>query len=130
MTRPTDCPYCVWSDPNDVVVLRNDLAVFVQNEQHQGALKHSGVIVPAAHKETPFDLDQAEILATFQLLADVKTWMGDRFAPDGYNLGWNCGATGGQAVFHAHLHVIPRFRGEPLAGRGIRSLLKSEANRW
>jgi len=28
------------------------------------------------------------------------------------------------------LHVIPRFRQEPLAGQGIRSHLKSDANRW
>ena len=35
-----------------------------------------------------------------------------------------------QEVFHAHLHVIPRFRQEPMAGQGIRSHLKSEANRW
>jgi hypothetical protein len=27
------------------------------------------------------------------------------------------------------LHVIPRFRQEPLAGKGIRAHLKSEANR-
>ena len=53
-----------------------------------------------------------------------------RFAPDGYNVGWNCGATGGQEVFHAHLHVLPRFVQEPLAGKGIRAFLKSDANRW
>jgi histidine triad (HIT) family protein len=48
--------------------------------------------------------------------------------PDGYNVGWNCGSVGGQEVFHAHLHVIPRYRDEPLAGRGIRAWIKQEAN--
>ena len=32
--------------------------------------------------------------------------------PDGYNLGFNDGAAAGQTVFHAHLHVIPRFDGD------------------
>ena len=32
-------------------------------------------------------------------------------------------------VFHAHLHVIPRYAGEPHAGKGIRHWLKREANR-
>jgi hypothetical protein len=32
-------------------------------------------------------------------------------------------------VFHAHLHVIPRFADEPLAGRGIRYALKQPTNR-
>jgi histidine triad (HIT) family protein len=51
-------------------------------------------------------------------------------APDGYHIGWNCGTTGGQEVLHAHLHVMPRLRQEPLAGKGIRTLLKSDANQW
>ena len=68
--------------------------------------------------------------ATFRLLSRVKAWMDAEFAPDGYNVGWNCGRVGGQELFHAHLHVIPRFRQEPLAGQGIRAHLKSEANCW
>lgn len=125
-----DCPFCPSPELDAHVVLRNDLASFVQDERHQGALKHSGVIVPLRHVATPFDLTEGEVLATFRLLAAAKAWMDERVAPDGYNLGWNCGATAGQEVFHAHLHVIPRFRQEPLAGRGIRALLKSAANAW
>jgi len=37
---------------------------------------------------------------------------------------------GGQIAMHAHMHVIPRFRQEPYAGRGIRYWLKQPANRW
>jgi CBS domain-containing membrane protein len=70
------------------------------------------------------------VAATFRMLRRVKAWMDAGFSPDGYNVGWNCGRVGGQEVFHAHLHVIPRFRQEPLAGQGIRSHLKSDANRW
>jgi histidine triad (HIT) family protein len=124
------CPYCPISDPEQKVIFENDLVLFLQNERYQGALKHSGVIIPVQHKETVFDLSDAELTATFRLLSVVKKWMDDSFAPDGYNIGWNCGTTGGQEVFHAHMHVIPRFRQEPLAGKGIRTLLKSDANKW
>jgi histidine triad (HIT) family protein len=124
------CPYCPVSDPQQKVVFRRDLVVFLQDERYQGALKHSGIIIPIAHRETVFDLTDDEAAATFQLLRDVKAWMDQRFAPDGYNVGWNCGRVGGQEVFHAHLHVIPRFRQEPLAGQGIRAALKSDLNRW
>jgi histidine triad (HIT) family protein len=124
------CPYCPISDPEQKVVFADDLVRFIQNERYQGALKHSGVIIPVLHKETVFDLSEAEITATFRLLWLVKKWMDDSFAPDGYNIGWNCGRTGGQEVFHAHMHVIPRFMQEPLAGKGIRTLLKSDANKW
>ena len=64
------------------------------------------------------------------MLAVVKKWMDDSFAPDGYNIGWNCGKTAGQEVLHAHMHVMPRFRQEPFAGTGIRTTLKSDANKW
>ena len=125
-----DCPYCPIREPEQKVVFESDLVLFVQDERYQGALRHSGIIIPVQHRETVFDLSDAEIAATFQLLARVKEWMDSRFSPDGYNIGWNCGRIGGQDVFHAHMHVIPRFQQEPLAGKGIRALLKSDANRW
>jgi histidine triad (HIT) family protein len=116
--------------PEQKVIFENALVLFMQDERYQGALKLSGVIIPVQHRETVFDLSEAEITATFRLLLVVKKWMDDRFAPDGYNIGWNCSTIGGQEVFHAHMHVIPRFRQEPLAGKGIRTLLKSDANVW
>jgi len=125
-----DCPYCSRRATDQLVDLSDDLVWFLQDPRYQGALKHSGVIVPVAHRETVFDLTESEVAATFRLLRKVKAWMDAEFSPDGYNVGWNCGSVGGQGVFHAHLHVIPRFRQEPLAGHGIRSHLKSDANRW
>jgi histidine triad (HIT) family protein len=125
-----ECPYCAPLDLAIRVVVGNDLVLFIQDERYQGALKHSGVIVPVAHRETVFDLTEAELLATFRLLAEVKRRMDSEVHPAGYNIGWNCGAVGGQEVFHAHMHVIPRFAQEPLAGQGIRAHLKSNANRW
>lgn len=86
------------------VLLRASLVIFLQNEREQGALRGSGVIVPVRHAE--------------------------EYHPDGYNVGWNCGAVGGQTAMHAHMHVIPRFRQEPYAGRGIRYWLKQPENRW
>ena len=125
-----NCPYCPIREPEQKIVFKSDLVLFLQDERYQGALKHSGVIIPIEHRETVFDLSDEEIAATFQLLSRVKEWMDDRFSPDGYNIGWNCGRIAGQDVFHAHMHVIPRFQKEPLAGKGIRALLKSDANRW
>jgi histidine triad (HIT) family protein len=124
------CPYCVLDEPAQHVVFEDDEVVFLQDVRFQGALRHSGVIIPRKHRETVFDLSEEEIAATFRLLARVKAWMDERFRPDGYNVGWNCGRVGGQELFHAHMHVIPRFRQEPLAGKGIRALLKSDVNKW
>src|SRR5687767_7554123 len=104
------CPYCLVDQPEMKVRFSNDLVRFIEDARFQGALKHSGVIVPVEHRRTVFDLTEAEIVATFQLLCEVKRWMDTTFAPDGYNIGWNCEAAGGQTLLHAHMHVIPRFR--------------------
>jgi len=75
--------------------------LFLQNEKEQGALLGSGVIIPVRHAETVFDLTPEEVLATFALLKEVKAWMDERYKPDGYNVGWNRGAIGGQIAMHA-----------------------------
>jgi len=122
-----ECPYCSMQPSDQKVIFREDLVWFVRDGRYQGALKHSGVIIPVAHRETVFDLTESEVAATFRLLGRVKAWMDAEFSPDGYNVGWNCGRVGGQELFHAHLHVIPRFRQEPLAGHGIRAWVAGEA---
>jgi len=81
----------------------------------------SCIIIPKAHKITVFDLSREEWEATKQLIDKVKAYLDDKYNPDGYNVGWNCGDAGGQNVFHTHLHIIPRYADEPFAGRGIRS---------
>ena len=123
-----ECPFCSPNLDVETVILENALCLFLQ--EPQPVLVGSGMIIPKAHRETVFDLSAEEWRATFDLLQQVKVLLDQRYHPDGYNIGWNCGKVGGQEVFHAHLHVIPRFRDEPLAGKGIRYWLKQGPKRW
>lgn len=121
------CPLChIQAVPEQRVVLENDHCVFVQMPQR--VLIGSGLIVPKAHRETVFDLTADEWSATYDLLQRVQSHLDEEHAPAGHNVGWNCGAVAGQHIFHAHLHVIPRFADEPLAGKGIRHWLKQPEN--
>ncbi|HYF95778.1 MAG TPA: HIT domain-containing protein [Symbiobacteriaceae bacterium] len=124
---PNDCPFCV-RDPEYVgrVGLENEYCLFLEGVEP--VLQGSGIIVPKAHRPTVFDLTDAEWWAVRDLLLKAREKMVRELAPDGFNVGWNCGEAGGQSIHHAHLHVIPRFADEPFAGKGIRHLLKSEAN--
>ena len=123
------CPFCPpkLADDRQQIILQNDLCLFIQQEQ--SVLIGSGCIIPKAHRETPFDLTREEWDSSFDLLHQVKALLDERHAPDGYNIGWNVGAVGGQTIFHVHLHVIPRFADETYAGRGIRNWLKRDENR-
>jgi histidine triad (HIT) family protein len=84
-----------------------------------------GVIIPIAHRASPFDFTAEEWAATHELLLQAKAAQDERLAPDAYTLIWNCSP----GVGHAHLHVIPRFDDEPLADRGGRSAIKVPENR-
>ncbi len=113
--------------PEQRVVLENDLCVFVMTPQP--ILQGSGLIVTKEIREMVFDLTPDEWTATFELLQAARLYLDKAFRPDGYNVGWNVGRIGGQEIPHVHLHVIPRFSDEPLAGRGIRHHLKQPENK-
>lgn len=106
-------------------VFENNTAVAVRAEGlKDNILRGSYVIIPKSQVETPFDLTEEEWNDTFLLLKDVKQYLDKKYKPDGYNVGWNVGKVGGQNVAHAHLHVLPRYKDEPLAGKGIRFMFK------
>jgi histidine triad (HIT) family protein len=53
---------------------------------------------------------QAVVLAAQRLALSVKR----NLRADGVNLINSCGAKAWQTVFHFHMHVIPRYEGDPL----------------
>lgn len=84
----------------------------------------AAMIIPRRHSETPFEMLAEEWQAFGDILARTKAHFAER-RPDGFTLGWNVGAVAGQHVFHTHLHVIPRFQGEPNEGVGIRRVMRA-----
>jgi diadenosine tetraphosphate (Ap4A) HIT family hydrolase len=113
---------------SDQILCANDLCLAVWTEE-VGAPEGSTMVLPKAHRETVWDLTEAEWTATRRLLLACRERVAALYRPDGWNVGWNVGPVGGQTVAHAHCHVVPRYRDEPFAGRGIRSWIKDPANR-
>ncbi len=81
------------------------------------------LIISNDAKETYFDLSEEEKRALPEMIEKSKDIIENKFSPDGYNIGMNCGAAAGQTVMHFHCHVIPRYKGDtddPSGGiRGI-----------
>ena len=100
----------------------------MSNPQKNKTMIGSYVIIPKSQVSSPFELSEKEWQDTKQLLATLKKYIDETYHPDGYNIGWNVGDIAGQHVAHAHLHVIPRFADEPLAGKGFRHFFKQDSN--
>ena len=81
------------------------------------------------HIQTPFEINEEEWSALHVLLDEMKRLVDEKDKPEGYNLGWNINKTGGQNVTHAHLHLLARYKDEPLAGKGIRYIFKQCDNK-
>lgn len=94
-------------------------------------LPGSGIIVPKAHRASPFDLTPDEWIAVRDLLLQAKERQDNRLAPDGYFLSWTSFPMSDDDVpaMHAHLHVVPRFQDEPFRDRGGRVGIKGADNR-
>lgn len=87
------------------------------------------LVVPRRHVATIFELTENEYAECFLLVLKVKDLLVARHTPDGFNVGVNCGEAGGQSVWHAHIHVIPRYTGDtPHPRGGVRNVIPRKAD--
>ena len=129
----SDCVFCDLAGLRTAeVVIENELCIYASTRDPRDppdVLPGCGVIVPIAHRRSPFELTPEEWAATHDLLVRAKAAQDERLAPDGYLLAWNACSEPGREPHHAHLHVIPRFDDEPRAECGARSAIKVPENR-
>lgn len=76
------------------------------------------LIIPKRHVADYFDLTDEEIMAMQHMMKEIKERLDEEFSPDGYNVGINVNEAAGQTVFHVHMHLIPRYRGDVENPRG------------
>ena len=95
----------------DNVVKENELAYAVRDAFPVTSL-HT-LVIPKRHVSGYFELGRPERNACHRLLEQEKLAIeGHDASIKGFNVGVNEGETAGQTVFHCHLHLIPRRRGD------------------
>jgi len=129
-----DCAFCDLTNLRVAdVYIENAFCVYASTRDPRDppdVLPGCGIIVPIAHRWSPFDFTAEEWAATHELLLRAKEAQDERLAPDGYLLAWNAFPSAGyEQLSHAHLHVVPRFDDEPYADQGARSAIKAPENR-
>ena len=69
-------------------------------------------------KKDFFELNDEERNELPLMIEAAKNLIDKEYNPDGYNIGMNCGEAAGQTIFHCHVHLIPRRKGDVDNPRG------------
>lgn len=115
---------CIFCEiPAERIIAQNELCFAIRDGFPVTPL-HS-LIIPKRHVVTYFDLSDEEVLACNDLMRQLKNSMlAEDDLIDGFNIGMNAGEMAGQTIFHCHIHLIPRRRGDVENPRGgIRHLI-------
>ena len=72
------------------------------------------LVIPRRHSRNLYDADDGDLAHTVQTAKRLALRMRDRLDCDGVNLINSCEPAAWQTVFHLHVHVIPRYDGDPL----------------
>lgn len=122
------CPLCERVNAGQASEV-NDLAAAIP-DGFPVAPGHT-LIVPRRHEADVFKLSPEETSALLQLVGLVRERLDRELKPDGFNIGINVGAAAGQTVAHAHVHVIPRKKGDVEDPRGgVRWVVPGKAKYW
>lgn len=78
------------------------------------ATRGHALVVPRRHVRDLLEIEADDLEATIVAAQRLARRMPERLGAAGVNLLNSCGRAAWQTVFHFHLHVIPRYDGDPL----------------
>ena len=120
------CPFCNLPKQRIILQTGTTLVFFDSFPVTEG---HT-LVIPKRHVASIFELPAEELAALWEQMAVVRNLLAD-LKPDGFNIGVNDGVAAGQTIPHAHIHVIPRRKGDsPDARGGIRWVMPEKAKYW
>ena len=109
-----DCLFCA-------IVAGDVPADIVRTDEHTAAFRDISpqapvhvLVIPREHSANLWEIDPGDLAATARAAQVVATRVRDRLGADGVNLINACGPLAWQTVFHFHIHVVPRYEGDPL----------------
>ena len=76
------------------------------------ASKGHALILPKSHAANIYELSDEMAAKAMILAKKMATAMTAALKCDGFNIVQNNGEVAGQTVFHFHMHLIPRYKGD------------------
>ena len=121
-----NCPFCKVEAEREIIASTSLSIAF--SDSFPVSPGHA-LIVPRRHVASFFDLTDDEKQDILKLAGQVKTIIDNEYHPDGYNIGINVGEAAGQSIFHVHMHIIPRYKGDvPNPRGGVRGVIPFKQN--
>ncbi len=110
----TDCIFCK--------IVGGDLPAHIVDEDERTiafmdiapATRGHALVIPRAHSTDLLSVAREDLTAVALASQRLASRIIERLGADGVNLLNSCGRAAWQTVFHFHLHVIPRYEGDPL----------------
>ena len=107
-------------------ILRGDMpAAVIAEESHAVAIMDAFpqtrghcLIIPKAASRNLLEVAPKDLGRVFGLVQRVAKAVDKALSPDGITVMNYNGAPAGQTVFHTHIHVIPRWEDQSMAGHG------------
>ncbi|WP_240926333.1 HIT family protein [Streptomyces sp. JB150] len=108
------CPFCaVVADPARARVVHEDahtVAFFPLTPATRG---HT-MVVPRVHSADIWQMGEEEVGHLMDAVLTVGRLLRAVLAPEGVNIINSAGRAATQTVFHTHVHLVPRYRGDPM----------------
>lgn len=118
------CPFCRLSRRVEIICETVTCVAFYDG--YPVSPGHA-LVISKRHVASYFDLTNHEREAMNVMLQYVKQKVDERFHPDGYNIGINVNEAAGQSIFHVHIHLIPRYKGDVKNPKGgVRGVIPSK----
>jgi histidine triad (HIT) family protein len=70
------------------------------------------LLLPKQHHRNLLDLPENLLSEVGPLIQKIALAVKEATQADGINIGWNNESSAGQIIFHSHIHIIPRFKGD------------------
>jgi histidine triad (HIT) family protein len=109
-----DCIFCkIVAGELPAAVVGSDERVLAFLDINPATRGHT-LVIPRAHVEDIREIGSEDLAAAIALAQTIAVRARERLGADGVNLLHSSGSAAWQTVFHFHIHVIPRYLGDPL----------------
>jgi histidine triad (HIT) family protein len=114
MAADPDCIFCkIAAGELPSTIVDEDERTVAFMDISPGARGHV-LVIPRAHAADIHEISADDLAAVAATAKRLAAKMRDNLGADGVNLLNSSGAAAWQTVFHFHMHVIPRYAGDPL----------------